>query len=432
MADDGIRHILGRHKRGEHSGLYSVCSAHPAVLRAAALQARRDRSLLLVESTSNQVDQYGGYSGMTPERFIAHVRGIAAAAGLDLTSIYFGGDHLGPNVWQTEPAAAAMDKARAQVAAYRRAGYCKFHLDATYSCGGDPAAPLPAALIAARTADLCEAVERSGGAGLPEPLYVIGSDVPVPGGALAPEAAVAVTPVAEVAEIIQLTQEAFRSRGLEGAWERVIAVVVQPGVEFDHAAVHDYQPERAADLSRFIAGDARLVYEAHSTDYQREAALAALVRDHFAILKVGPWLTFALREALFALEAIEREWLGWRKGMRLSDLRGALEREMLRHPAHWQKHYRGTPEEQALARQYSLSDRIRYYWPAASVQESVEQLLTNLRTAPASAGLWSQYLPDQYAAMRSGEIAVDPQACLEHHVGQVLAVYARATSPPPD
>ena len=50
-----------------------------------------------------------------------------------------------------------------------------------------------------------------------------------------------------------------------------------------------------------------MVYEAHSTDYQTRDALRALVKDHFAILKVGPGLTFAMREALWALDAIDQE-----------------------------------------------------------------------------------------------------------------------------
>jgi D-tagatose-1,6-bisphosphate aldolase subunit GatZ/KbaZ len=46
------------------------------------------------------------------------------------------------------------------------------------------------------------------------------------------------------------------------------------------------------------------VFEAHSTDFQPAMSLAALVRDGFAILKVGPWLTFAAREVLYGLDSI--------------------------------------------------------------------------------------------------------------------------------
>ena len=67
-----------------------------------------------------------------------------------------------------------------------------------------------------------------------------------------------------------------------------------------------------------------MVYEAHSTDYQSPAALAQMVKDHFAILKVGPWLTFAFREVILALGTIEREMLQTSAGTRVSEVRAAL------------------------------------------------------------------------------------------------------------
>ena len=92
----------------------------------------------------------------------------------------------------------------------------------------------------------------------------------------------------------------------------VVAAVVQPGVEYGDDMVFKYNRPLASDLSREITRHKSLVYEAHSTDYQSEADLKALVEDHFCILKVGPWLTFAYREALFALESVEIEILGER------------------------------------------------------------------------------------------------------------------------
>ncbi len=86
----------------------------------------------------------------------------------------------------------------------------------------------------------------------------------------------------------------------------MIAIVVQPGVEFDHSNIIHYQPQEAQPLAQWIE-NTRMVYEAHSTDYQTRTAYWELVHDHFAILKVGPALTFALREAIFALAQIEQE-----------------------------------------------------------------------------------------------------------------------------
>src|SRR5262249_4615506 len=132
---------------------------------------------------------------------------------------------------------------------------------------------------------------------------------------------------------------AFLREGLDAAWERVVGLVVQPGVEFDGDRVVDYRPDKAQRLSDCLESVPQLVFEAHSTDYQQPAALAALVRHHFAILKVGPALTFALREALWALDAIEREWRGAQASSRL---RTTVLEAMRSNPVHWRRYYHST------------------------------------------------------------------------------------------
>src|ERR1700757_3791178 len=102
-----------------------------------------------------------------------------------------------------------------------------------------------------------------------------------------------------------------------------------------------------------------LIFEAHSTDYQTPESLSALVRDGFAILKVGPGLTFAMRQALFSLAAIEDECV---EAARRSRLRERVEAIMLAHPDQWRRHYPGTTQEQRRLRIHSYSDRMRYYW----------------------------------------------------------------------
>jgi D-tagatose-1,6-bisphosphate aldolase subunit GatZ/KbaZ len=135
-------------------------------------------------------------------------------------------------------------------------------------------------------------------------------------------------------------------------------------------------------LSAALSEEAGMVYEAHSTDYQSPKALQQMVEDHFAILKVGPWLTYAYREAVLALAAIEHELLKAKPGTRLSQVRDALEKAMLNNPIHWQSYYRGDEEETRRELIYSYSDRCRYYWNDASVQEELSQLLTILLHSP--------------------------------------------------
>jgi D-tagatose-1,6-bisphosphate aldolase subunit GatZ/KbaZ len=225
---------------------------------------------------------------------------------------------------------------------------------------------------------------------------------------------------------LTLAKESFHSKGLQSAWERVIAVVVQPGVEFGDSTVFEYVRRDASELSCYLERQWPLVYEAHSTDYQTPGALRRMVEDHFAILKVGPWLTFALREALFALECIEQEWLSRRKDVVLSRLRGTLQQAMLDHPEYWKPYYHGDEDYLRFARDFSYSDRCRYYWPRPEIQEATKRLLHNLVQHPAPISLLSQFLPAQYQAVRSGEIHNRPVDLIHHKVQEVINIYASA------
>jgi len=102
------------------------------------------------------------------------------------------------------------------------------------------------------------------------------------------------------------------------------------------------------------------VYEAHSTDYQTPGALKGDGADHFAILKVGPWMTFAYREAVFALEAVEKEWLGAARGTSLSSVTDTLEAAMQEKPKPLENYHHGNEAALRIARKYSYSDRSRY------------------------------------------------------------------------
>lgn len=414
-------------KRGEARGLTSICSAQPWVWRAAMRHAAPDQ-LLLIESTCNQVNQFGGYTGLQPADFVRAVRDLAAANDFPTQRLILGGDHLGPSVWQCEPAASAMQKANDLIQAYVTAGYVKIHLDASMKLADDAPGPLAVEVATRRAAQLARAAEeayaqRTAGSA---PYYVIGTEVPLPGGAQEYEASVLVTPIARARETIESTRDAFRREGLAAAWERVIALVVQPGVEFGDDFVLDFQPEAARDLARFIEGEPRLIYEAHSTDYQTRAALRHLVAEHFAILKVGPALTFAFREAVFALTAMEEELCDTDQ---CSHLVETLDEAMLRTPEYWRKHYPGDEAAQRRARRYSYSDRSRYYWPDPQVRLALQKLLENLHGQAMPWSLLSQYAPQQYARIRQGELANTPEDLILDRIADILRDYAFAVTP---
>ncbi|MFK3649405.1 D-tagatose-bisphosphate aldolase, class II, non-catalytic subunit [Lysobacter enzymogenes] len=420
-----VQSLIASHRQGRNVGLYSVCCSNELVLRAAMDVARRHGTVLLIEATSNQVDQFGGYTGMTPPQYRDYVLALAREEDFPLERLVLGGDHLGPNAWQKRPAEEAMAHARVLIEAYVAAGFHKIHLDCSMSCADDPV-PLADATVAARSAELARIAERTAAEhGLLPPVYVIGTEVPVPGGEASLAGGLQVTTPQAAEQTLAIHRDAFAAPDLAAAWERVIAMVVQPGVDFDHSSVHDYDPAAARELADFLERQPRIVFEAHSTDYQREDGLHALVRDHFAILKVGPAATFAYREALFALAAIEAELL---PPAQRSNLPEVLERCMLDQPRHWQQHYHGDEHELHLLRLYALSDRCRYYWGEPALVAATARLFDNLGAHAPPLVLLSQHLPEQYRAVRAGTLANTPQALARHRIGLCLDEYARACS----
>jgi D-tagatose-1,6-bisphosphate aldolase subunit GatZ/KbaZ len=418
--------LVRRHRGGEAVGIYSVCSAHPLALRAALEHARATGCYALIEATSNQVNQEGGYTGMRPAQFRDLVWSLADESRLPRGRVLLGGDHLGPNAWQSLPAGEALARAGVMVREYVHAGYRKIHLDCSMPCAGDPRV-LADTIVAERTAALCmqaeEAWRESGGE---PPVYVVGTEVPVPGGAQEDLKDLAVTEPCAALATVAAHRSAFLARGLQSAWDRVIGLVVQPGVEFDHDRVIDYRPEKARHLSQCLDELPNLVFEAHSTDYQTEPALRALVRDHFAILKVGPAVTFALREAVWALDRIEQEWHG---AAHAANVRATILHAMRADSRHWRKYYHDTGPALDLQLQYSLSDRIRYYWPDPAVVAALERLRASFEGGTPPLALLSQYLPAAHSAVRAGTLAARMTDLVIHHIRQVLSRYSRASDP---
>jgi D-tagatose-bisphosphate aldolase class II non-catalytic subunit len=403
------------------AGVTSVCTAHPIVIEAALSLALRMDRRVLIEATCNQVNQEGGYTGMTPADFRKFVEGIAARVGLDPSRLILGGDHLGPNPWKHLAADEAMQRAKAMIEGYARAGFTKLHLDTSMGCAGEPAA-LADEVTAERAAALAKVAEAAAENGAP-PIYVIGTEVPVPGGAQHALDSLEVTRPEAALRTVEVHEKAFGDAGLEAAFARAIGAVVQPGVEFASTEVIPYKPEKAVRLVGALVSLPDFVFEAHSTDYQPSARLDALVRDGFAILKVGPWLTFALREALYGLDCIAR---ALHPTSTKDGLPAAMEALMLKEPGNWRQYYQGDADELRLQRHFSFSDRIRYYWPRPEAQAAVGRLFAKLGDKVIPEPLISQYLGGLYPEVADGSLSPRPRELVVGAVLQVLRRYDQA------
>lgn len=427
-----IFELLHKRTSAKEKGVYSCCSANAFVIRAALRRAKANDTVVLVEATANQVNQNGGYTGMTPADFRVFLDRLAKEEGMPAHRVLCGGDHLGPLTWQNLPEDAAMANAEELIRGYVLAGFSKIHIDTSMRVAtDDPTARLPDSVIARRGAQLCAAAEGAFAEyqilhpDAPKPVYVIGSEVPIPGGAQENEDSVTVTTPEDCEQTLAEFQNAFAARGLTEAWQRVVAIVVQPGVEFADESVIEYDRAAAASLMATLTRHPGLVFEGHSTDYQPRECLRQMVEDGIAILKVGPALTFALREGLFALEQIERE-LYTMHDFPLSRFRETLEQVMLEDKGQWAKYYHGDMPQKRYARAFSFSDRARYYLTNPKVQQAIRTLLENLDAVGIPVALLSQYLPTQYTRVRSGKLPPQASDILIDRVGDCIDDYLYA------
>ena len=413
-ASDRLHAIVAENRKGIQRGIAAWCTAQPGTLRA-ILRGHRDAGdAILIEATCNQVNQHGGYTGMTPAGFRSFIEGLARETGIDMRRVVLGGDHLGPNPWKARAAAEAMAEARDMVRAYVAAGFGKIHLDASMACGGDGV--LAEATMAERAAELCAVAEQARGEN--ELCYVIGTEVPIPGGETEVLDTLAVTQPEAALSTFDLHRAAFAKRGLGEAFNRVIAIVAQPGVDFGNAQVFGYRKDKAEKLSAAIVHVPAAVFEAHSTDYQSETALRDLVASHFAILKVGPELTFAFREAVMAMAAIEA-WLDVAEPSRILTV---IAEVMDADPRFW-RDYVAPGRDQETMKLFGLSDRVRYYWPHPRIGAALRRLRQNIDNAGIAPGLLSQYAGALDMESLDGPLS---DRIIQARVGAVVAKYRRA------
>jgi D-tagatose-1,6-bisphosphate aldolase subunit GatZ/KbaZ len=253
------------------------------------------------------------------------------------------------------------------------------------------------------------------------PVYIIGSEVPIPGGSQEDEDTLKVTSVRDFESTIIAYRRVFEKRGLSDAWDHIIGIVVQPGVEFGNDSMHIYNRIDAVKLCNKLKKYPNIVFEGHSTDYQPPAKLREMVEDGIAIIKVGPALTNAVREAIFALSMIEAELIpDKRKRANFIDV---LEKEMLANDKDWKKHYHGTELEQHIARKYSFSDRSRYYFSHPPVVKAQEKLFANFEGVEIPLPLLHQYMPMQYAKVRDGKLRNEARELVKDAVVCVVEDY---------
>ena len=400
-------------------GFYGIHSTHPLVLRAAMRQALGDGNVLLVEFDG---PQRGKNSIKRPGDYTLFLNKLACDNGFPPERLVIGSGQMRVNsrqVLQEEQSRLQFhEKAVAWVVECVNAGFEKIYLESGELTESGQ--------IAALQADLCRAAENAferAGTGKGQPYYVLGTlfTAADENKQLKPEEI-----VDSVTAIWKAGKKAFQAAGLEDAWQRVIALAVQPEMGYTDYEVKPYQSETALGLKQLSEKYGRFVYEVPSADYQPSLSVERLHADRFAILGIGPELTFTMREALFSLAMLENEWMIGKPGARLSNLIVELDKAMQLDPQGWRDVYKGNGFEQLLARKYSCRDLSRNYWQERDVEAAVEQLMKNLVQNPPPLPILRQFFAGGY------ELAGDtlggnwPEELLIRKIQNVIEPYINA------
>ena len=434
-----IKTIITNYKKNKTGGIISICTSNKNVIRACMKRFLNTDIPLLIEATANQVNQFGGYTGMTPLDFVNYVSNIATEINFPLERVILGGDHLGPLTWVHLPQDEAMQNAKTLLNDYLLAGFTKIHIDTSMPIYDDlSSGNFGDNLIASRAAILAKVCDdafillKEKNPNATSPVYVIGSEVPVPGGVKAEEAeseitnGIDITSPKNFSDTVSLFYDKFNAIHADSVLKNIVGVVVQPGVEFSSDTIWAYDREKAKELTNSLSKFDNIVFEAHSADYQTEKSLKELVQDGFAILKVGPAFTFAFREATFLLAKIEEELAKCDLTLEVSNFKIVLEATMVKHPNNWVNHYSTIPEKFKFERLFSLSDRCRYYIPEKEVDYSFNKLIENLNSKEIPLALISQYMHTQYIKVRNKQLNAIALDLLEDYIGGYIDDYIYA------
>lgn len=386
--------------------LFECCAAHEVPIA--------------IEASSNQVNQDGGYTGISAADFSQWIGRLSAEYGVSSDRIVLSGAHLGPKPWNHLAPKDALDKTINLVKDFAAAGFRKIHLDTPAACNEEQHPDLQ--VLATRTARLCEIAEKH--SPCPDQLvYVLSalsaqpiheSDSLINAYSVPPA-----TSAEQLSETVAAYQEAFIKQGLRHVWSKVVSIDALPGIGFDHFSVYPLDDAATKQLSAAILKHDGLSLSATSADYQSSSDLSTLLGNHFVFLKAGPELTFKMREAIFALATIAQQIAG----TDTPDIVAVIEAAINEHPADWAPYFTGDIAIHKQLHHYSFTDRLRYYWNFPDVRSQVLKFISNLESVKLPEALVSQH----FLAREFGALDAPASQLINDSVKQSIYRFYQAT-----
>jgi D-tagatose-1,6-bisphosphate aldolase subunit GatZ/KbaZ len=347
-----------------NKALPSFCTSNFLVVERLLIFCKKNKLPALIETTSNQVNQDGGYSKNQPKDFVKKINKLAKRLNVSKKYIYYGADHLGPLPWKKNNHKLALKKSIRLLHLCLKAKYNKIHIDASIRCNDDKL--LTNKDIFIRTQYILKNLQNK--KNLKEIFFVFGTEVPLAGGNDKNKI--------KTTEIDKITQDYDNFSKLHKSTKMKIknfALVIEPGMNFKHKSVVKPNLQNFHIKKKFSKKN-NFCFEAHSTDYQKFKTLKNLVKNNFKILKVGPELTYNLIKSLLFMEDIEKKSLG-----KNSDFKNTVLKKMFANNIYFKDYFKIIEKKKLKKNIFnSYYDRARYYLYSNDVKNSVKTLKINI------------------------------------------------------
>lgn len=339
----------------QNKSLPSFCTSNFNVIKLLIIFAKHNKLPVLIESTSNQINQYGGYTYLKPKQFLEKIKRIAKNLRYK-EKIIFGADHLGPLPWKDFENNNAIKKSKKLFKDVIKAGYKKIHIDTGMKLKGDDF--LSKQTIFKRCKSIFNTVNRKS---IKNIFFVFGTEVPTAGGENKYD--LKNTNISSIKKDIAYYKKLKKN----------FSLVIEPGLSFTNQKIYKLKMTSCSQKKKFSQKNG-FTYEAHSCDYQNLSSLKKLVKNNFKFLKVGPELTFNYMNAILKMEKIEK--LFFRSN--LSEIKKNFSEEMDINKTFWKNYYLGDKKKIEYLKFNSYLDRSRYYWNKKKVISSLKILEKNI------------------------------------------------------
>ena len=350
--------------------IFAACPNSRAVIRASICAAKRNKGPIKFAATLNQVDQDGGYTGMTQKQFVETIRKEAERVnftGPVIIAIDHGGPWLRDNQrtekWSLQK---TMNWVKKSFTDAIDAGYDLIDVDPTIDMELAEGEMISIGVVVDRTVELikhCEIHRREWA--LPPVSYEVGTEE-VHGG---------LADLKVFREFFELMKQGLATVGLADVWP--CFVVGKVGTDL-HTTMFD--PDTARTLTGIAAEYGSLIKGHYTDNVENPEGYPA---TGMGAANIGPEFTEREYDALEELDTLEQKMAGEGKIEEKSGMIASLWKAVI-DSGRWTKWVSGNESPDDFAsisderQQWLVKTGCRYIWEVPAVMAAREKLYQNL------------------------------------------------------